>query len=211
MNRSDRSQLTKLLREGRHSLHDRAADGARATFSAALTVYRRLVPTKLRAIFPESIRRTAKKILGIKDPLVRVQKLRLRLNDLGFVERALADLNRVAESQNAVERQLAAWEIAVWHANRRSPEARWPRSRLVSAMSRIQSFEGGRPSFERNVTRRSEKSMRRARLPLKGYAKRRTPICISRQRTSMKSPTTASPMSVGRTCKAAAAHVYEYR
>ena len=60
--------------------------------------------------------------LGIKDPYLRVQELRLRLSDLGFVERAFDELNQLSENGELFERELANWTLAVWHANQRSPE-----------------------------------------------------------------------------------------
>lgn len=94
----------------------------RGAMSAMLPFYRRLLPTEVRALIPEGLRRAAKWALGIKDPIVRVQELRVRLNDLGFTERALEDLTSMSESDEPVERQLAIWDLAVWHANRRSAE-----------------------------------------------------------------------------------------
>ena len=96
--------------------------GTRDVVALALPLYRRLLPTEVRALIPESLRRAAKWTLGFKDPIVRVHELRLRLNDLGFVEQALDDLNRMSASSDDVERQLAIWELAGWHANCRSPE-----------------------------------------------------------------------------------------
>ena len=93
-----------------------------AALSGALSLYRRILPTEVRANMPEFLRRALKRTLGIKDPLVRVQELRVRLNALGFIEQALDDLVAMVESQQPVERQLALWDLAVWHANRRSPE-----------------------------------------------------------------------------------------
>ena len=106
----------------KQSLKNRLGHSARSAVSTALPIYRRMLPTEIRALIPESVRRAAKWTLGIKDPIVRVQELRLRLNDLGFVERALEDLTRMSKSAEEVERQLATWELAVWHANRRSEE-----------------------------------------------------------------------------------------
>ncbi|HUT25348.1 MAG TPA: glycosyltransferase [Sumerlaeia bacterium] len=76
----------------------------------------------MRGLIPEGLRRAVKWTLGIKDPIVRVEELRARLNDLGFTERALEDLTSMAESDDPVERQLAIWDLAVWHANRGSAE-----------------------------------------------------------------------------------------
>ena len=95
---------------------------ARGAVSAILPFYRRILPTEVRALIPEDLRRAGKWTLGIKDSVVRVQELRVRLNDLGFVKRALEDLERLAKSDEPVERRLASWELAVWHANERSPE-----------------------------------------------------------------------------------------
>lgn len=90
--------------------------------SRALPLYRSLMPIEFRTQIPVSVRRALKRIFRIKDPLVRVEELRLRLCDLGFVEQALNDLVLMTESSKAVESQLAIWELAVWHANRRSRE-----------------------------------------------------------------------------------------
>jgi len=98
------------------------AESTGSVASRALPLYRSLVPIEFRTRIPESVRRALKWTLGIKDPLVRVEELRLRLCDLGFVEQALNDLVLMTESSKAVESQLAIWELAVWHANRRSPE-----------------------------------------------------------------------------------------
>lgn len=96
---------------------------ARATVSAGLSLYRRILPPDFRVLIPETLRRVAKRSLGIKDPIVRIYELRLRLNELGFVDRALDDLTRLSESSDPIERQLAIWELAVWYANQRSVEA----------------------------------------------------------------------------------------
>lgn len=95
--------------------------GSRATVSAGLSLYRRILPPDFRVLVPETLRRVAKRSLGIKDPIVH--ELRLRLNELGFVDRALDDLKRLSESPHPIERQLAIWELAVWYANQRSGEA----------------------------------------------------------------------------------------
>lgn len=103
-------------------LLDRVGDGVRGAAAAAIPVYRRFLPTALRARIPDGLRRTVRWTFGIKDPYLRVQELRIRLNDLGFVERALNELNQLSESGEIYERQLANWTLAVWHANQRSPE-----------------------------------------------------------------------------------------
>jgi len=108
------AQSSKLTQ----SLWQSVGSGARGALTAALTRYRRLVTPELRVLIPEGVRRLAKKSLGIKDPL----ELRLRLNELGFLERALDDLRILAVSSAAIERELAIWELTVWHANRRSSE-----------------------------------------------------------------------------------------
>ncbi len=49
----------------------------------------------------------------------QMRELRMRLLNLGFQARALAELNMLSEtSQNKYLRDLALWELAVWHANR---------------------------------------------------------------------------------------------
>lgn len=55
--------------------------------------------------------------------LENVQEERLRLRELGFTERPLKALTLIATSASSSEvRRAAAREIALWHANRRSPE-----------------------------------------------------------------------------------------
>jgi glycosyltransferase involved in cell wall biosynthesis len=126
MLRGQESQGTMTLSQKSSPTAAQDPQGARrvwrGTLSVVLPLYRRLLPTEVRAAMPEWLRRGAKRVLGIKDPIVRVQELRLRLNDLGFVEQALHDLSQMAASYEPVERQLAIWDLAVWHANRRTPE-----------------------------------------------------------------------------------------
>jgi len=114
------NQPIKPPRVGR--FRDSVVDSARAVTTAALPYYRRAVPTGLRALIPDDVRRLLKWGLGVKDPIVRVHEHRRRLNDLGFVERALEDLEHLAENSDAFARQRAIWFLVVWHANRRSPE-----------------------------------------------------------------------------------------
>jgi tetratricopeptide (TPR) repeat protein len=103
-------------------LRDSVVGRARAVTTAAIPYYRRALPTGLRALIPDDVRRLLKWGLGVKDPIVQVHEHRHRLNDLGFVERALADLEHLAENSDAFAQQRATWFLAVWHANRRSPE-----------------------------------------------------------------------------------------
>jgi glycosyltransferase involved in cell wall biosynthesis len=103
-------------------LWERIGGSVRGAVAAALPCYRRFVTPELRLLIPEGVRSAAKRTFGIKDPLIRVHELKLRLNELGFVERALEDLRALSQSPDATERLLATWELAVWNANRRSPE-----------------------------------------------------------------------------------------
>ena len=61
-------------------------------------------------------------LLAQKTAQSRVRELRLRLLNLGFHERALRELNALTTSANPYERQLAAWELAAWYANRYTAE-----------------------------------------------------------------------------------------
>ncbi|WP_233443851.1 glycosyltransferase [Halalkalibacterium halodurans] len=47
----------------------------------------------------------------------RIKKLKYSLYELGFTKRALADLRGLLKTDNRYLRQLAAWELALWHAN----------------------------------------------------------------------------------------------
>ena len=103
-------------------LRDSVVGSARAATTAALPYYRRAVPAELRALIPDQLRRLLRWGLGLKDAIVLVHEHRHRLNDLGFVDRALEDLGHLSKSSDAFARQRATWFLAVWHANRRSPE-----------------------------------------------------------------------------------------
>lgn len=122
MNPPSNSSPARPSREARR-LVDRAGKVSRAAISAALRTYRRILPMEVRILIPEGVRQTAKWSLGIKDPIVRIEELRRRLNDLGFVERALNEFNQLTEGAEPIERDLAIWNLAVWHANRGSPES----------------------------------------------------------------------------------------
>lgn len=53
----------------------------------------------------------------------QVTALRRKMLELGFIERASADLEAcVSQGENEYLRELAAWELAVWHANRYTRE-----------------------------------------------------------------------------------------
>lgn len=53
-----------------------------------------------------------------------VSALRRKMLELGFIERATADLEAcVNQDEDPYLRDLAAWELAVWNANRYSPES----------------------------------------------------------------------------------------
>ncbi|AST93377.1 glycosyl transferase family A [Sutcliffiella cohnii] len=55
--------------------------------------------------------------------LRKIEQLRYKLRNLGFFEEALKDLEDLYKnSPNAVLRKSAAWEIALWHANKQTPE-----------------------------------------------------------------------------------------
>lgn len=58
-----------------------------------------------------------------KKDRAQVQALRKKMLELGFIERASADLQAcVDQDDNLYLRQLAAWELAVWNANQYSEE-----------------------------------------------------------------------------------------
>jgi len=60
---------------------------------------------------------------ALKDARHHVQQLKVRLLTLGFHERAVEDFNElIASTTDAYKRSLAAWEMAVWRANRATPE-----------------------------------------------------------------------------------------
>jgi glycosyltransferase involved in cell wall biosynthesis len=101
-------------------LREYIAGSAREAAAAVVPYYRHVVPDEVRLLVPEGVRRLAKTTFGIKDPVVRAYEYKLRLNELGFVERALEDLGRLSRSPEVMDRQLALWHLAVWHANRRS-------------------------------------------------------------------------------------------
>jgi len=51
-----------------------------------------------------------------------VQNLRYKLFNLGFIERAYSDLEKLTSGNNPDKRRLAARELALWHANKRNEE-----------------------------------------------------------------------------------------
>ncbi len=52
-----------------------------------------------------------------------IEKIRIKLLDLGFRERAYSDLNTMAmDGSRPLMQKLSAWELALWHANRYSKE-----------------------------------------------------------------------------------------
>lgn len=67
---------------------------------------------------------TKKEKKEYKEAEKQIKKLRLRLFNLGFVEKALCDLQDLVGSSNKNKHlnRLAARELALWHANKKSPE-----------------------------------------------------------------------------------------
>ena len=119
--------VSRVLQQGRRARDQvgwktrQAAHAVLPHYLRILPHYRHILPEQIRALIPDSARRLVRRALGIEDPYPRVQQLKLRLNELGFVERALADLNLLPDSSVPQERQRANWELAVWHANQKSP------------------------------------------------------------------------------------------
>lgn len=55
--------------------------------------------------------------------LKKVERLKYRLYNLGFYDRALADLKELfLHDEDAYTRRLAGWELALWHANKYTQE-----------------------------------------------------------------------------------------
>src|SRR5690625_254324 len=53
----------------------------------------------------------------------KIKKLKYSLYDLGFTDKALAELEKESiKSDNPYTRRYAAWELALWHANKYSIE-----------------------------------------------------------------------------------------
>ncbi len=53
----------------------------------------------------------------------QIKKLKYNLNELGFEKKALFDLERIFQTtDNRYLKKLAAWELALWHANKYSKE-----------------------------------------------------------------------------------------
>src|SRR5690625_7746654 len=53
----------------------------------------------------------------------KIKKLKYSLYDLGFTDKALAELEKESiKSDNPYTRRYAAWELALWHANQYSNE-----------------------------------------------------------------------------------------
>lgn len=113
-------QRTNEILQRAFELWNRVIAGVRTRLTRVVPVYRRLVPPRLRTAIPVELRHQIKLGIGYRDPVSKAQALRIRLNDLGFVERGLAELDRLANSQDQKERQHALWTIAVWHANQTS-------------------------------------------------------------------------------------------
>ena len=71
---------------------------------------------------PEAGRRDTEEVVRRK-ARAHVSALRRKMLELGFIERATADLEAcVNQDEDPYLRALAAWELAVWNANRYSPE-----------------------------------------------------------------------------------------
>jgi len=73
-------------------------------------------------LIPDELRRLLKWMLGIKDAVAQVYELEVSLNDLGFVVRALEELDAFSEHDDVLAQRGANWVLAVWYANQRSPE-----------------------------------------------------------------------------------------
>jgi glycosyltransferase involved in cell wall biosynthesis len=70
---------------------------------------------------PAGEKRTATEKLHRETPQVKI--VRQKLLELGLTDRALADLHGLAaDKSDPATRKLAAWELAVWHANQYSAE-----------------------------------------------------------------------------------------
>ncbi len=115
---SSHRKIADPPRDLRHMLK-RLVERGRGAAAAAMPIYRRILPMEVRARIPDDFRRTLRSTFGIRD---RVQELGHRLNDLGFVERALDELNQLSENAKIQDRQLANLALALWHANQDSPE-----------------------------------------------------------------------------------------
>ncbi|WP_291321247.1 glycosyltransferase, partial [Desulfonatronospira sp.] len=64
-----------------------------------------------------------KKVSDYKKAERKVKQFRCKLLNLGFIERAYNDLKELTkDSRNTYMRCLAAWELALWHANRYTKE-----------------------------------------------------------------------------------------
>jgi glycosyltransferase involved in cell wall biosynthesis len=63
--------------------------------------------------------------LQLREAQKEVEGLRIRLIELGFAEKAYKELNQLANdenSKNPFTRQLAAWELVLWHADKSSKD-----------------------------------------------------------------------------------------
>jgi glycosyltransferase involved in cell wall biosynthesis len=102
-------------------LPDMAQERAR---SFPLSYLQRLLPTRLipSALEKETQNKKQTRNQKQKDQL-RISLLRIKLLELGFRERAFAELQKLAtatDSSKPYLQKLAAWELALWHANKYS-------------------------------------------------------------------------------------------
>ncbi len=83
----------------------------------------RLLPARVRR-FIQDLLTSGQRSVTAAPPAVRaVQQLSTRLWNLGFVERAIADLHALVDNTARPRvRKAAAWELCVWYANQNSTE-----------------------------------------------------------------------------------------
>ncbi|MCD8501689.1 MAG: hypothetical protein LRY71_08465 [Bacillaceae bacterium] len=89
------------------------------------TVFYKILKTKQKQfianLFTQKQKERLKKIIkpGKKRTQMRqIERLKYRLYNLGFFERALAELQHLANSnEDLYLRRLAFWELALWYAN----------------------------------------------------------------------------------------------
>lgn len=72
----------------------------------------------IKGRLPESLKKMIKRGLAVDHDFNRVGQFRYRLLNLGFKEKAYADLKALAMDDSNPKRQIAAaWELALWHAD----------------------------------------------------------------------------------------------